>query len=348
MSSDLQSSLLDQRSQLFLKTLIEHYIDDGQPVGSRTLARAGGLKVSPATVRNVMADLEDCGLILSPHTSAGRIPTVSGYRLFVDSLISLQPVEQEISELIQARLKNAFDENDAVKSASQLLSRMTRMAGVVMVPRHSKAVIREIQFIKVSESRILAIIVNSKGEVQNRLFETPGSVERSLLEKASSYINAHFAGTTLDVMRDNIVTAMTDDRNRMDTLMKQSLEMADMAMQQADEEDYVLSGQTNLMGVDDFSRIEELRNLFEAFSEKQHILQLLDETRQADGMQIFIGEESGYGPLEKCSVITAPYSDENDIAGVLAVIGPTRMHYDRVIPIVDITANFLSSALKSG
>lgn len=339
---------LDQRSQYFLKALIEHYITDGQPVGSRTLARNQDLKLSPATVRNVMADLEDSGFILSPHTSAGRIPTVPGYRVFVDSLISLQPVEKQLAMRIQEQLLDAEDEEQVISSASQLLANMTKMAGVVMVPRHVRVVVTELQFLALSDNRVLVVLVNSKGEVQNRVFETTEKFTRSSLERASNYINAHFAGAELETMRLNIVKAMSKDRNDMDELIAQSLKMADLAMQDADDEDYVLTGQTNLMGFDEFAQLDELRQIFEAFSEKQHILHLLDSCRQAEGIQIFIGEESGYGALEKCSVITAPYGNGDEIAGVMAVIGPTRMAYDKVIPIVDITANFLSVALKSG
>ena len=339
---------LNERAQHFLKVLIERYIREGQPVGSRTLAKDAGMELSPATIRNVMADLEEQGLVTSPHTSAGRVPTVHGYRLFVDSLISLQPVEEPLVERLQQELSEEEVPQNLVERASRFLSGLTHMAGVVMIPRHDQIVIRELQFVHLSDSRVLAILVTSQGEVLNRIVETSRLFTRSELEQASNFINTHYRSMELEAIKNRILQEMQAHRQDMDRLMREALSIAGQALEEeGGEQDYVVSGQTNLMDFDELAQLDRIKQLFEAFSEKQEILHLLDRCVQADGVQLFIGEESGYGPLDRCSVVTAPYEVEDRVVGVLGVIGPTRMAYDRVIPIVDITAKMLGAALKS-
>jgi len=337
----------NERAQHFLKVLIERYIQDGQPVGSRTLARDAGIDLSPATVRNVMSDLEDLGLVASPYTSAGRVPTMTGYRVFVDSLISLKPLEEE--EILHVREEFGIETNPItlVESASRLLSDLTQMAGVVMVPKRDQALIKQIEFISLSETRVLTVLVTSKGEVLNRIIEPSRKFSASELEQAANFINQHFAGRALEVMRASLLSEMKTTRQNLDQLMTQVLQMAQSAIAKEGDQDFVVAGQTNLMGFDDLAEMQRLKRLFNAFTEKRDILHLLDRCLTADGVQIFIGGESGYRTLEDCSVITAPYESNEQTAGVLAVIGPTRMAYDRVIPIVDITAKLLGAALKS-
>ena len=344
----LNEQALNERAQHFLKVLIERYIRDGQPVGSRTLAKDAGMELSPATIRNVMADLEDQGLITSPHTSAGRVPTVHGYRLFVDSLISLQPVEETLVERLQKELTEEDVPQNLVERASRFLSGLTHMAGVVMIPRHDQIIIRELQFVHLSDTRVLAILVTRQGEVLNRIVETSRLFTRAELEQASNFINSHYRGMELEAIKNRIVQEMQAHQQDMDRLMREALNIAGQALEEeGEEQDYVVSGQTNLMDFDELAQLDRIKRLFEAFSEKQEILHLLDRCGQAEGVQLFIGEESGYGPLDRCSVVTAPYEVEDRVVGVLGVIGPTRMAYDRVIPIVDITAKMLGAALKS-
>ncbi len=344
----LSQALLNERAQHFLKVLIEHHIRNGQPVGSRTLAKDAGLDLSPATVRNVLADLEELGLIRAPHTSAGRVPTVHGYRFFVDSLMSVQPLDASSVDRLRNELSADEVPHNLVESASNLLSRLTHMAGIVMVPRHDQIVIHELQFVHLSENRVLAIMVSNQGEVFNRIVETSRRFSRSELEQASRFINEHYSGGELETIKRSIVREMAEHREDMDRLMAEALSIADKALREEEEEqEFVLSGQTNLMDFDELAQLDRIKELFEAFSEKQEIFHLLDRCCQADGVQLFIGEESGYGPLDRCSVVTAPYEVRGSVLGVLGVIGPTRMAYDRVIPIVDVTAKLLGAALKS-
>lgn len=342
---------ISERAQHFLKVLIERYIRDGQPVGSRTLAKDAGLDLSPATIRNVMADLEDLGFVASPHTSAGRVPTASGYRLFVDSLLSLKPLDGALLREVQQKLDVHGQPAGLVDSASRLLSNLTHMAGVVMVPKHNQIKIRQIEFVPLSDVRVLTVIVTSTGEVYNRIIETSRVFSRSELEQLSNYVTEHYAGNDLQAIRNLVLREMQETRRHLDALMVQALEIASAAFAaEGNEEgdgDFVVAGQTNLMDFDELAQMDSLRSLFDAFTEKQEILHLLDRSLEADGVQIFIGEESGYTTLKDCSVITAPYEVDSEVVGVLGVIGPTRMAYGRVIPIVDITAKILGSALAS-
>jgi heat-inducible transcriptional repressor len=341
---------ISERAQHFLKVLIERYIRDGQPVGSRTLAKDAGLDLSPATIRNVMADLEDLGLVASPHTSAGRVPTASGYRVFVDSLLSLKPLDAALTAQVKKQLARHGEPSGLVDSASRLLSTLTHLAGVVMVPKHNHVTVKQIEFIPLSDARILTVLVTSAGEVYNRIIQTSRVFSRSELEELSNYVTSHYAGNDLQAIRQKVLNEMQETKRHLDALMVQALEFAKATFVGDDDEggrsDFVVAGQTNLMDFDELAQMDSLRSLFDAFTEKQEILHLLDRSLEADGVQIFIGEESGYTTLKDCSVITAPYEVGAEVVGVLGVIGPTRMAYDRVIPIVDITAKILGTALS--
>jgi heat-inducible transcriptional repressor len=316
-------------------------------VGSRTLAREAGLDLSPATIRNVMADLEELGFVRSPHTSAGRVPTVQGYRLFVDSLLTVQPLDLGAVERLRGSLDRVDSPQGLVHNASRLLSGVTRMAGVVTLPRRERVSLRHIEFLSLSDRRVLAIVVVNQQEVQNRILHTERDFSRAELEQAANYLNAQFAGRDLHEVRATLVAEMREAREHMDGLMASAVGMAERAL--AEEEGggpgYVLDGETNLMDFAELSDVDKLRRLFEAFNRKRDLLHILDRCVHADGVQIFIGEESGYRVLDECSVVTAPYTADGQILGVLGVIGPTRMAYERVIPIVDVTAKLLGAAL---
>ena len=343
-----RNGVVNERALYFLKVLAERYIRDGEPIGSRTLAKDSGMDLSPATIRNVMSDLEELGLVASPHTSAGRVPTSSGYRMFIDSLITLKPLDSEEMTRLQRDLVGETDRGSLVQSASRLLSGLTHMAGVVMIPKRDDVRLRQIEFLPMSGTRVLTILVTSSGEVHNRLIDTQRVYSRSELEQSANYITRHFAGVPLEAIHDRLVQEMQEARDGMNRIMSEAMEMADQVLESAREaEDCVISGQTNLMDFDELAQMDRLRELFNSFTEKRELLHLLDESMRAQGVQIFIGDESGYRPLEACSLVTAPYEVDNRVMGVLGVIGPTRMAYDRVIPIVDVTAKLLGAALKS-
>ncbi|MDA8384126.1 MAG: heat-inducible transcriptional repressor HrcA [Betaproteobacteria bacterium] len=337
--------MLSERAQILLKTLVEHYITEGQPVGSRTLSKYSGLDLSPASIRNVMADLEECGYIASPHTSAGRVPTARGYRFFVDSLITIKPLHAlEIHQLENQLLPD--DPKRLVAAASQMLSQLTRFAGVVMTPKRHNAAFRQVEFLKLSEKRILLIIVNTDGEVQNRIIVTERIYSPAELTRAANFFNQNYGGQTFGEVRQKIWAELKALREDMAALMSAALEAGRDALAHQDE-DYVLSGESNLLHIDDLSsNMANLRKLFEIFDQKTALLELLDRGRRADGVRIFIGGESGILPLDECSIVTAPYEVDGQVVGTLGVVGPTRMAYERVIPIVDITSRLLSSALS--
>ena len=349
MSAEAITKSPSDRAQQLLRVLIQRYIRDGQPVGSRTLSKDSGLDLSPATIRNVMSDLEDMGMVSAPHTSAGRVPTPKGYRLFVDTLVRYrQPKHGDIS-MLKSQIERQVDDAGAlVASVSSLLSEFTHMAGIVTVPRGKHAALRQIEFLPLSENRILAILVINDREVQNRILHTDRDYSASELQQAANYINQHYSGTEMEQVRDKIVDDLEKTRHSMNQAMHDIIAVAQSAMQGATEPggEFVLAGETNLMDFAELSDVDTLRRLFDAFSRKRLILDLLDRSIHANGVQVFIGEESGYEILDDCSVVTAPYHLDDDTVGVLGVIGPTRMAYDRVVPIVDITARLLKSALS--
>jgi heat-inducible transcriptional repressor len=344
----ISESGVSERAQQLLKVLIEHYIRDGQPVGSRTLAKEAGMDLSPATIRNVMADLEDLGLVSSPHTSAGRIPTVTGFRMFIDSLMTVRSLNAKEVARIRSNLTKSEEPAKMLASASQLLSGITHMAGVVTVPKREHAVFRQIEFLPLSEHRVLAILVTEEGEVHNRILHTHRDFSRAELDQAANFLNHSFSGLNMQSVRQRVLEELNEAKERFDQSITQALQMVGEVVSASEsEEDCVIAGQTNLMEFADLASLEQLRKLFDAFTEKREILHLLDQFIHADGVQIFIGDESGYQLLNGCSVVTAPYRLDNQVVGMLGVIGPTRMNYERVIPIVDVTAKILGAALKT-
>ena len=332
--------MLDDRARLLLKTLIERYIADGQPVGSRTLSRASGLDLSPATIRNVMSDLEDMGLIASPHTSAGRIPTSRGYRLFVDTMLTARPPE------LMAPALPADQPQRVIASAAQLLSNLSQFVGVVMAPRRS-SVFRHIEFLRLSERRLLLIIVAPDGDVQNRVLFTDTDHSASELQEASNYLNAHFSGMDIEQVRLRLRQEVDRLRGEIAQLMRAAVQIGSEALSQAQDE-VVISGERNLLAVSDFSSdMNQLRRAFGLFEQKAQLIRLLDMSSEAEGVRIFIGGESQTVPIEELSVVSAPYEVDGQVVGTLGVIGPTRMPYDRMIQIVDITARLVTNALSS-
>jgi heat-inducible transcriptional repressor len=343
------SSLPNERAQYLLKVLIRRFIRDGQPVGSRTLSRDAGLDLSPATIRNIMSDLEDLGLVSAPHTSAGRVPTAQGYRLFVDTLIRYkQPKDGDIRQLKSQIAQQQEDPDALLTSISHLLSKFTSLAGVVTVPRGQKSILRQIDFLPLSDSRILAILVINDREVQNRILITESPRSADELRRAANFINEHYVGMDLAQIREELIKELERTRDSMNQAMHDIISVAQSAMVGASRPtgEFVLAGEANLMNFAELSDLETLRRLFDAFSRKRLLLDLLDRSINASGVQVFIGQESGFSILDNCSVVTAPYRVDDDHIGVLGVIGPTRMAYDRVVPIVDITARLLESALK--
>ncbi|MGH8469396.1 MAG: heat-inducible transcriptional repressor HrcA [Gammaproteobacteria bacterium] len=346
MVASVKEGILSARAQHLFRLLVERYISDGQPVGSRTLARDAGMDLSPATIRNVMADLEDLGLIRSPHTSAGRVPTTRGYRFFVDSLLTVKAVSQQEVMRLHADLGIEDDINRLLAKTSNLLSEVTRLAGVVMVPRAEHRALRHVEFVRMSDTRVLVILVINNNEVHNRVICTARTYSESELQQASNYLNHVLVGRELFEVRDQLVAEMSSVQQEMNRMMQAAVEMAQKVFE-TPHDDYVWAGQTNLMGIEAWADIAKLRQLFEAFSQKREILHLLDQALNAQGVQIFIGDESGYEFLDDCSLVTSTYSADGRVLGVLGIIGPTRMAYERVIPIVDVTAKVLGLALKS-
>lgn len=342
--------MLNERAQHLLRVMIERYIQDGQPVSSRALSRDSGLALSPATIRNVMADLEDLGFVCAPHTSAGRVPTQKGYRCFVDTLLSVKPLGKAEVRRLRAQLGvNDSSSKELVSSASGILSGLTRLAGLVTVPKVRYSSLRRIEFLGLSDNRVLSILVVNEKEVQNRILALDHKVDQDALDRAANYLNDQFAGRTVSEVRDELVNAMQNTREHMNQAMLDAITMGNQAFaeEKTPPKGLVFAGETNLMDFAELSDVDHLRRLFEAFAEQRGILGLLDQSLDADGVQIFIGDESGYDLLDECSIVTAPYTIDDDVVGVLGVIGPTRMAYSRVIPIVDITAKLLSSALNS-
>jgi len=349
MASDKSRDVLDERAQALLRILVDKYIRDGQPVGSRTLSRDSGLDLSPATIRNIVADLEDLGFVSSPHTSAGRIPTIKGYRFFVDTLIKLTPPNgDDLLRFTQGLHEAAGDPQALALSVSNVLSAVTKLAGVVTVPRRVQTSVRQIEFLQLSGQRVLAILVVNDREVQNKILHVQRDFSGDELRQASNYLNDLFGGRSLSDVRELLLSELGKTRASMNALMVEAIEMAQKVFPEGEPQaELVMAGEINLMGLGELSDVEKLKGLFEAFERQRDILHLLDQSLRAEGVQIFIGQESGYQILDDCSVVTAPYAAGDAVIGVLGVIGPTRMAYERVIPIVDLTAKLLSAALNS-
>ena len=338
-------SKLDARARQLLRALIAQYIADGQPVGSRTLAKNSGLDVSPATIRNVMADLEELGLLAAPHTSAGRVPTAQGYRVFVDSLLELKPLEAEQVERLRRELPTEGATQELLNGVSSLLSDVTHFVGVVTVPKREEFPFRHIDFVALGGNRVLVILVFADNEVQNRVVTTQKGYSPGELEQIANFLNAHYAGLRMNEIRERLLREMRETSHRLHQLMGAA---ADVTQHFSDKPsgDMLVAGQVNLMGTQDLTNMDRLRDLFEAFQRKRELLVLLEDCAHAEGVRLFIGEEAGFTALDGCSLVTAPYGVQGRPLGVLGVIGPTRMAYQRVIPVVQATAQILSSALN--
>lgn len=336
---------LEPRARILLKTLVERYIAEGQPVGSRALSKLSSLELSPATIRNIMADLEEMGFVSSPHTSAGRVPTPKGFRLFVDTLLTVQPVNEAAVESDIHNSLQIAQPGKIIANAAQMLSSLSQFAGVVLAPRHELA-FRQIEFIRLSEKRILLVIVSPTGDIQNRLMLTETDYTTSQLTEAANYINRHYSGLQMDDIRARLRAELRELHRDLSKLMATAIEASSEALSE-DNEHIVISGEKNLLGISGLTYdIASLRRLFDLFEQKTEIMKLLDVSSKATGIQIYIGGDSQLVPMEEMSVVTAPYQVNGNIVGTLGVIGPTRMEYQRVIPIVDITARLLSSALS--
>ena len=336
--------MLDKRAKILLKNLIEHYISDGQPVGSRTLSKFSGLDLSPATIRNVMSDLEEMGFVASPHTSAGRVPTPQGYRFFVDTLLQVLPLERAEIQQLEHELSSP-DPQELLSSAATVLSNLTRFAGLVMLPKRKSIAFRQLEFLPLSDKRILLIIITTNGNVQNRIIVTEKPYTSSELTHAANFFNHHYTGCTFEEVHQKLHEELRQMQSNMMQLMSAALEASSKSVE---GDGLVMAGEKNLLRVDDLStNVASLRKLFDAFERRSALLHLLDTSQRAAGVHLFIGGESGYLPLDECSLVTAPYEVNGQVVGTLGVIGPTRMAYERVIPIVDITARLLSNALSA-
>jgi heat-inducible transcriptional repressor len=337
--------MLEQRAQILLKTLIERYIAEGQPVGSRTLSKYSGLELSPATIRNVMSDLEELGFIASPHTSAGRVPTPLGYRFFIDTLLVVKPLESGEIHRLEDQLQPDNPQR-VIQCASQLLSQLTQFAGVVMTPRRRALAFRQIEFLKLSEKRVLLIVVTPEGDVQNRILVTVRDYSPSELIEAANYLNQNYSGHSFEQVRVRLHDELREIRQDMMQLMAAALDAGNQAVEQGSEP-WVISGERNLLAIEDLSQdMGRLRQLFDLLERKTSLLQILDMSLRGQGVQVFIGGESGVYAPDDVSVVTAPYTVGGEVVGTVGVIGPTRMAYHRVVPIVDVTAKLLSSALS--
>ncbi|MGD8592426.1 MAG: heat-inducible transcriptional repressor HrcA [Gammaproteobacteria bacterium] len=344
----MAEAVINERAQILLKSLVEYYIREGQPVGSNTLARESKLDISSATIRNVIAELERLGLVHSPHTSAGRIPTAKGYRLFIDNLLTIKPLPETEVRNVKECISKESDTKGVLEAASSILSGITRLAGVVTLPTRQQSVLRQIEFVRISDDRVLAILVFSDRDIQNRMIYTSRPYASEELQRLANCLNTEFLGKDIKEVRAAIVKEMEETKANMDRIMLHAIEMANKVFQQEDagSPDFVMAGEINLMSYEEMADVNRLRQLFEAFNEKRSILQLLDHSLKAPGVQIFIGKESGFDALDDCSLVTATYSANNQVIGALGVIGPTRMAYDRVIPIVDVTAKVLGTVLN--
>ena len=339
------SKILNERAQILLKTLVDRYINEGQPVGSRALLQFSGLDVSTATIRNVMANLEEMGLVSSPHTSAGRIPTALGYRLFIDTLMVVQPLDSARVQQLENQLQ-PDNPSRLLMQASNLLSELTHFAGVVATPKRDAITVSHVEFLRLSRKRVLLIIVMPNGEVENRVLLTHKDYTQSQLTEAGNFLNQHYANCPFHDIHQRVLSELHELENDLTTLMSAAILAGDAAISQKTEE-YVISGERNLLYVNDLSsNMQKLRSLFNVFEQKTELLQLLDVSRQAPGVHIFIGNESGLPGLDDCSVVSAPYTSSGKIIGTLAVVGPKRMNYEKVVPIVDITSRLLSNALS--
>lgn len=340
----MNSPKISDRSRHILKALIDRYIREGLPVGSKSLVEETGLSISSATMRNVMSDLEAHGLVSAPHTSAGRVPTEQGYRMFVDSLINVNPLDDEYLSSLQEELSPEKSSGALIESASNMLSQLTSQAGIVLTPRTASCAMQQVEFVPLSGNRVLVVLVINDKDVENRIIHTSREFSRKELVEAARYINERFAGMELEKISAALLTLMHDDKESISQLMELMIDVASDTAESAGEQDFLVAGQNNLLDSAEAGNVAQLKELFDAFQYKKDILMLMNHCVDAEGIRIFIGQESGYDVFEDFSLITAPYESSDNTIGVLGIIGPTRMQYERVIPVVDITAKMLSAA----
>lgn len=343
-----QIQVLNDRAKYLLKTLIDCYVSDGHPVGSRTLADAAKLDISTATIRNVMASLDQMGLVTSPHTSAGRIPTEQGFRLYVDSILEVQPIETKLLTQLKQQLDPDQDQETLINTANHLISNMTHMAGIISIPKRGQLPLRHIEFLPLPDRRILAILVVNEKEVQNRVIHVDREYTQDELTRVANYLNQNFYGKDVFAVRNQLLDEMQNARIQVDDLMKTTLDIANQVLSPSEDarDDYRLQGKSNLIRFNELENTLKLQQLFDVFESKRDMLSLLDRCIQAEDIQVFIGREAGLDEFGDCSIITAPYSVGGDAIGVLGVIGPTRMQYSNIISVVDVTARLLGSALN--
>ena len=340
---------IGEREQQIFRLLVEHYIQDGSPVGSRTLSKMPGVTVSAASVRNVLGDLEELGLLAAPHTSAGRVPTSDGFRLFVDTMLEVQPLIEQDLDALKCKLTPDQDDKALVQHASNYLSRLTNMAGVVTLPKRGATIFRQIEFLPLSEQRVLVILVVNEKNVQNRILTLDRDYAADELQKMANFLNHQYAGKDLEAVRDQVRKELDKTQADMNTQMSLMVAMAGRVFDNDDDhaEEVIVAGQTNLMNFSELSDVDSLKDLFDAFAQQRDMYHVLERCISADGVQIFIGQESGYDLLGMCSLVTSSYEVNGEVLGILGVVGPTRMAYDRVVPVVDVTSKLLSAALNS-
>ena len=347
MTEEMKNKTPSDRAKQILSAIINNYIEEGTPIGSKKLSTYNRFNLSPATIRNVMSDLEDLGFIASPHTSAGRIPTSKGYRFFIDRLLELQPVDNnEIASIKDTVSQTKSSNKDLATNVSTILSAITQLAGIVTVPKTQKSTLKEIDFIPLSEQRVLAIVVINDSEVENKILQMKRNYSRDELQISANYLNQNYVGRSFEYIKNDLLTKLKETSALANSLMSNIINIADELLTNQNKDEYVVTGKNQLLDFEELSDINQLKDLFDAFNEQQQLLQLLDKSMSTSNIQIFIGQESGYRIFDNCTLITAPYTNEVGSVGVLGVIGPTRIAYQRVIPIVDVTAKLLSQSLK--
>jgi heat-inducible transcriptional repressor len=347
MTKEMKNKTPSDRAKRILSAIIDNYIEEGTPIGSKKLSTYNRFNLSSATIRNVMSDLEDLGFIASPHTSAGRIPTSKGYRFFIDRLLEFQPVDSNEFASIKNTVSQTKSSNkDLATNVSTILSAITQLAGIVTVPKKHKSTLKEIDFIPLSEQRVLAIVVINDSEVENKILQMKRNYSRDELQISANYLNQNYVGRSFEYIKNDLLTKLKETSALANSLMNNIINIADELLTNQNKDEYVVTGKDQLLDFEELSDINQLKDLFDAFNEQQQLLQLLDKSMSTSNIQIFIGQESGYRIFDNCTLITAPYTNEVGSVGVLGVIGPTRIAYQRVIPIVDVTAKLLSQSLK--
>lgn len=347
MTEEMKNKTPSDRAKQILSAIIDNYIEEGTPIGSKKLSSYNRFNLSSATIRNVMSDLEDLGFIASPHTSAGRIPTSKGYRFFIDRLLEYQPVDSnEIASIKDTVSQTKSSNKDLATNVSTTLSAITQLAGIVTVPKQHKSTLKEIDFIPLSEQRVLAIVVINDSEVENKILQMKRNFSRDELQISANYLNQNYVGRSFEYIKNNLLTQLKETSALANSLMNDIINIADELVTNQNKDEYVVTGKNQLLDFEELSDMNQLKELFDAFNEQQLLLQLLDKSMSSSNIQIFIGQESGYKIFDNCTLITAPYTNEVGSVGVLGVIGPTRIAYQRVIPIVDVTAKLLSQSLK--